>query len=215
MARKPLFIINLALSAIAGFLAFLIVSYQLTPNKPFHLTVAQTGSMEPRIPSGSIVVTVPLNDLQSLNPQQIITFNKPLPANSTMIRSIEQVQGNNYITKADTSQTADKQIINRSTITGLYYTHIPYLGYLYIIGKSPFMLSLLITVPIALLLTLASQIIFGSLTGIWKKDYSVISRIKFALALSLFIAILITPIAVIVHSQPTIALNADSAKITP
>ncbi len=111
--------------------------------------IVLSGSMEPSIPTGSLVFT--FRDEQILT-GDILTFQKQ----DTIIthRVVGETQ-DGYITKGDANALADAGAVSMMQIIGKVFFHIPYLGYLISFLQS----FPLIFIPICLLYASVSKII--------------------------------------------------------
>lgn len=111
--------------------------------------VVLSGSMEPAIPTGSLIFT--FQDEQILT-GDIITFQKK----DAIIthRVIGQTQ-DRYMTKGDANSLVDAGTVSMTQIIGKVFFHIPYLGYLITFLQS----FPLLLIPICLLSASVSKII--------------------------------------------------------
>ncbi len=111
--------------------------------------VVLSGSMEPAIPTGSLIFT--FQDEQILT-GDIITFQKK----DAIIthRVIGQTQ-DRYMTKGDANSLVDAGTVSMTQIIGKVFFHIPYLGYLITFLQS----FPLLLIPICLLSASVSKIV--------------------------------------------------------
>ncbi len=140
----------------------LIVSVlPITGNIKF-LTVL-SGSMEPTIKTGSIVLVKPINDYKI---GDIITFNstnKTMPPTTHRIAEIKVTGGQPiYITKGDANNSVDSREIKKSEIVGKTIIRVPYLGYVIDFVKKPIGFVLIIIIP-------AVVIVNDEIRKIWKE----------------------------------------------
>jgi signal peptidase len=102
-----------------------------------------TGSMEPAIPVGSIVIT---KEQSSYEIEDIISFQEE---GSVITHRIISIDRERYITKGDANNVADTEEVQQKQILGKVILTIPLLGYLVIWLMSPFgMISLFIIIGI-------------------------------------------------------------------
>lgn len=102
-----------------------------------------TGSMEPAIPVGSIVIT---KEQSSYEMEDIISFQEEGAIITHRIISIDREQ---YITKGDANNVADTEEVQQKQILGKVILTIPLLGYLVMWLMSPFgIISLFIIIGI-------------------------------------------------------------------
>ncbi|MFA5154113.1 MAG: signal peptidase I [Clostridia bacterium] len=140
----------------------LIVSVlPITGNIKF-LTVL-SGSMEPAVKTGSIVLTKPVSDYKI---GDIITFGpttKTTPPTTHRIAEIKVVGGEPvYITKGDANNSVDSREIKKADIIGKTIIKVPYLGYVIDFVRKPIGFVLIIVVP-------AVVIINDEIRKIWKE----------------------------------------------
>jgi len=140
----------------------LIVSiFPITGN--FKVMTVLSGSMEPAIKTGSIVVVKPA-DSYKIN--QVITFTNPSRKNEPITHRIvemEVIEGNPlYITQGDANNAPDQQKVQPREIIGRLLLDIPYLGYTVETAKKPFGFMLIIVVP-------AVIIIYDEFRKIWRE----------------------------------------------
>lgn len=134
----------------------------LAPRFGWRVDAVLSGSMEPEIRVGSIVVTRPL-PAQDIRAGDIITFYAPPTGNLTSHRVVEIVHDSpNYSSpdyfraKGDANEDADPFIVPPGNIVGRVCFQIPYLGYVSQFVKSR--LGLLLTLFIPGLIIIAIEI---------------------------------------------------------
>ena len=145
---------------------FLIAVGVIVPLLPipgnYKLLIVESGSMEPAIKTGSVVVVKPAD---SYKIGEVITFSDS-GKNRTIthrIADIEMVSGKTYyITKGDANNAEDSNKVPEGKVVGRVLTSIPYAGYLLAAAKKPIGFVLLVIVPCAV-------IIFEELGKIWKE----------------------------------------------
>lgn len=103
-----------------------------TSTLPFDTKIysVRSGSMEPTIPSGSLIVVVPA-DFYSQG--DIITFKSSTESKTTTHRIFRthEAHGENYfITKGDANDALDSPMVHNSDIVGKLKFSLPLLGYL-------------------------------------------------------------------------------------
>ena len=112
-----------------------------------------TGSMEPAIPVGSIVVIKPANP-NTLKVGDIICFKIESESSTTVTHRIINITDEGFITKGDANEDPDQWIVKKENIIGKVIAVIPYLGYLGYFIRTPVGFTLLIVIPAALLIIL-------------------------------------------------------------
>ena len=147
---------------IAAIAVLLIVSTFEIPGN-FKVMTVLSGSMEPAIKMGSIVVVKPADDYKI---GDIITFgpySKRKPPTTHRIYDIEVVEGKPvYITKGDANNAPDNRKIYKRDIVGKVLFDIPYAGFAVETARKPFGFMLLIIVP-------ALLIIYDEARKIWEE----------------------------------------------
>ncbi len=150
------------LGAIALIAVLLIVSaFPITGN--FKVLTVLSGSMEPAIKMGSVVVVKPADEYKI---GAVITFGEISKIKTPTTHRIYEikVQGSQpvYITKGDANNAPDIREITKNDILGKVLLSVPYLGYAVDATKKPFGFALIIIVP-------ATLIIFGEIKKIYEE----------------------------------------------
>jgi len=115
-------------------------------------SVVMSGSMEPTIPVGSIVVVGKVNP-EDVKVGDVIAFEAGESA--TMHRVVEKVveDGSFYFrTKGDANEDPDPWIVKPEDIRGALLLTIPYYGYLIWFAGTPIGVALFILVPAIILI---------------------------------------------------------------
>ncbi|MCD6241513.1 signal peptidase I [Candidatus Bathyarchaeota archaeon] len=112
-----------------------------------------TGSMEPAIPVGSVVVIKPANP-DTLKVGDIICFKIEGESSTTVTHRIINITDEGFITKGDANEDLDQWIVKKENIIGKVIAVIPYLGYLGYFVRTPVGFTLLIVIPASLLIIL-------------------------------------------------------------
>ena len=131
-----------------GIIALLLIISVLPIAGNYKVMTVLSGSMEPAIKMGSIVVVKPVDDYKI---GDIITFgpySKKKPPTTHRIYDIEVVEGKPvYITKGDANNAPDNRKITKKDIVGKVLFDVPYLGYAVETARKPIGFVLLIIVP--------------------------------------------------------------------
>ncbi len=131
---KIIFNIILGLAAALGLL-FIITSFPIKGN--IQAKVVLSGSMEPKIHTGSVVFIKPTKEYKI---NDIITFNEaekktPITHRIVEMRSLE---GNIfYKTKGDANNAPDNKEIGKDQVVGKVLFTLPYLGYAVDVIRKP------------------------------------------------------------------------------
>lgn len=129
-------------------LALLLVLPILPINSNFKILAVLSGSMEPKIHVGSVVIIKPMT---SYRVGEIITFSQEDSTKIPVTHRIVGIKSENekiiYITKGDANNNSDGQEIDRDKVWGKMFFTIPYLGYVINFAKQPMGFMLLIVIP--------------------------------------------------------------------
>ena len=100
------------------------------PHFGWSVDVVYSGSMEPDLKVGSVVVTRPV-EAEEIKVEDIITFYSPLTENLTSHRVVAVEEGSplHLITKGDANEDADPFIVPSENVVGVICFHLPYFGY--------------------------------------------------------------------------------------
>lgn len=118
----------------------------------YRLLVVLSGSMEPDIPVGSLVV---VNPAQKYAVGDIITFsfNQETTPTTHRIHEINEVDGKKlYITKGDANNIADLRDVFEENIIGKVFFIIPYAGYVVDFARKPIGFGVLVFVPAGIII---------------------------------------------------------------
>jgi len=110
-----------------------------------------SGSMEPAIPVGSVVVIKPV-DPETLKVGDILCFKIETESPTTVTHRIINITSQGFITKGDANEDPDTWIVKKENVVGKVIATIPYLGYLGYFVRTPIGFILLIIIPAALLI---------------------------------------------------------------
>lgn len=141
-----------ALGALALGLLLVLLQSSLIPG--YEVRIVQSGSMEPAISTGSVVV---VKQETSYSEGQVITFGGQergsLPTTHRIIGT-EIVAGDLvFVTKGDANAEADIDPVAADTVRGRVLLAIPTLGYLLDFARQPLGFALLIGLPALLIVT--------------------------------------------------------------
>ena len=112
-----------------------------------------SGSMEPDIPVGSIVIARPV-EAGTLEVGDIITYQ--LQGDTMVTHRITRIleEQQQVITKGDANDVEDGDPVAYSRIVGKIVLHLPYLGFISIYAKTPLGIAVVCGVLIVLILLL-------------------------------------------------------------
>jgi len=155
--------------AFIGLIAVLLVVSVLPITGNFKVMIVQSGSMQPEIKMGSIVVVKPHSTgsgQADYKIGEIITFQVAMNKEPVTHRiyDIKVVGGEpRYITKGDANNAPDQREISQREIIGKVLFDIPYLGYAVDFAKKPIGFSLIIIIPGAVIIFDEARKIYGEI----------------------------------------------------
>lgn len=133
----------------------LLVGFSILPiRNNFKILAVNSGSMEPTIKTGELVIIKPQNNYQV---GDIITFNFPNSPESALTthRIFEKIIRDDielYKTKGDANNSPDLSLIRKGNILGKYRFGVPYIGYLIGYVKTLPGLVLIIIIPATIII---------------------------------------------------------------
>lgn len=158
-----------------AFIVLLLLSSALPIPGGVKTFVVQSGSMEPSIKTGGIVVVKPARSTGSGQADSyavgdVITFgprSKTKPP--TTHRIIEVKEDGNFVTKGDANDDEDMRTVSRYEVIGKVLFSVPFAGYAVAAAQKPWGFTIIVVIPAAI-------IIWEELQKIWrelqkKKDY--------------------------------------------
>ena len=149
-------------------IALLLIVSVLPITGNYKLMIVQSGSMEPAIRMGSLVIVKPCDDYEI---GDVITFGKITKTETPTTHRIHDIKVNEgkilYITKGDANEDPDGKEVPEREVFGKVLFSIPYFGYAVDFAKKPLGFALIIIIP-------AVVIIFDEV----KKIYAEIKKKK-------------------------------------
>ncbi|PLT32892.1 signal peptidase I [Bacillus sp. V5-8f] len=111
-----------------------------------------SGSMEPEINRGAVVLVKSMKDPAALQEGDVVTFRSPRDSNQLITHRImdinEQGIHTEFITKGDANLTPDARPLSANLVVGKYQgVTFPYLGYLIEFMKSKLGLIIFLIIP--------------------------------------------------------------------
>lgn len=145
-------------------IALLLVVSFFPITRNYKIMIVQSGSMEPTIKTGSIVIVKPA---PSYDVGDVITFG-PTPRGkiSTTHRIVAENIKNGletYTTKGDSNDSVDLKGVLQKDVLGKVYLSVPFVGYALTAVKEPIGFLVLIIVPALLILFDEGKKIFSEL----------------------------------------------------
>lgn len=136
---------------IVSVVLLVVVSFLPIPGN-YKLLIVESGSMEPAIHTGSVVIVKPAESYQA---KDIVTFADKGKGKTTTHRIVdmEVAAGITYfITKGDANNAEDTNRVSESKVVGKVLTSIPYVGFILAFAKTTLGFILLVIVPCAIII---------------------------------------------------------------
>ena len=153
------------LVAIALVAVLLIWSALPIKNGP-KVFIVQSGSMEPAIRTGSIVVVKSVGEYKV---GDVITFGPYNKTKTPTTHRLVEIKDGNYITKGDANNAPDQRVIRKSDIVGKVLLDVPYVGYAVAAAKTPAGFTAIIIIPAAIIVYDEVRKIWGEVKNLRKK----------------------------------------------
>lgn len=141
-------LVNILGTILVILLVAIAVFVFLSPRLGWRIDTVLSGSMEPHLKVGGVIVTQPV-DTAKINVGEIITFRSPLNGKLTSHRVVDIVDGESrgFRTKGDANEDADPFTITAEQLVGRVFLHIPYFGYVTSFLKTSLGLLLTLCLP--------------------------------------------------------------------
>lgn len=133
--------------AVLLLLALLLLGSLLPLSNGYQLRVVESGSMEPAIGTGALIVTRPAS---SYVVGDVVTFQRRGDAQATTHRIIAS-EDNVYTMQGDANNTPDLVPVAGEEIAGKMWFQVPLLGYVLSFIKQPLGFLLVVGVPAGLI----------------------------------------------------------------
>ena len=122
----------------------------------FKLFTVVTGSMEPSIPSGSLVLARQPDNVKDIHEGEIVTFEQPGYSNKYITHRVYEKSQSEvlgvFTTKGDKNPTADNWEVSYGRVQGIYITHLAAVGNWIEFLKTPRGLVIFVLVPALVLI---------------------------------------------------------------
>lgn len=139
----------------------IVTLFPITGN--YKVKIVMSGSMEPAIHTGSIIVIKPETQYKI---GDVITFGKDTKKDVPTTHRIAEMRAEEgkyiYRTKGDANKSEDVKEISESEVIGKVFFSVPFLGFVLDFAKKPLGFVLLVVVP-------AVAIILDEMGKIWKE----------------------------------------------
>ena len=140
----------------------------------FRVYTVQSGSMEPAVRAGGIVVVKSVNTYQA---GDVITFYPD--ANNTKTppttHRIVEVHDNELLTKGDANEDNDREAITKSQVLGKVFITFPYLGYVINFSRTQMGFIVLIVIPAVLIVYSELGNIKKEILGLKNKKQTIVT----------------------------------------
>jgi len=150
---KPLKIIYYVFIALIAVIALLLIVSVFPITGNYKLMVVQSGSMEPAIKMGSVVVVKPADDYKI---GDIISFGEITRTRAPIthrIYDMKVTEGKvSYITKGDVNNAPDPREISKREVIGKVLFSVPFVGYAVDFAKKPLGFALIIIIPATIII---------------------------------------------------------------
>ena len=137
---------TLAVCALLLFVLLLLLQTDMLPG--YEVRIVQSGSMEPAISTGSVVV---IQSREQYEVGDIITFGEDrtnsLPTTHRIIETTVQEGSLAFITQGDANEDRDMRPVLVSEVRGKVLFSVPYIGFLLDFARQPIGFALLIGIP--------------------------------------------------------------------
>ncbi|KKT62311.1 MAG: Type I signal peptidase [Candidatus Giovannonibacteria bacterium GW2011_GWC2_44_9] len=139
------------------FVALVVVASAFPIQGNIQIKVVESGSMEPTIKTGSVVIVKPSANYAI---GDVITFDgnfkdakgQRVPVSHRIVEMKVERGNPIYITKGDANEEADTKEVPQSRVIGKVYLAIPYLGYAIASARTTYGFLALIIIPAAIII---------------------------------------------------------------
>jgi len=150
-------IINLTLNTLLVIILCGVAAFLLAPRlgltSPLEFKIVRSGSMEPAISTGSVVLIQPTNDYKV---GDVITFGADtataVPTSHRIISIASENGTTYYTTKGDANKTADQSETPANKVIGRVIFSLPAVGYILAFSKTRLGFALLVLIPAVLII---------------------------------------------------------------
>ena len=136
-------------SFLGGFFVISAIFFSAEIIPMYHVLVVQSGSMEPTIMTGDVIV---IKKSYEYEIGDVITFNDTQSRMVThRISANVSENKNEFITKGDANRTEDNAVVSISDVIGKVVYTIPDLGFFIVFAKKPVGIAIFLIVPSVLI----------------------------------------------------------------
>lgn len=134
--------------SVLGVVAAMLV-LSIIPSSPWKTFVVSSGSMEPAIKTGAVVLVMSADEYEV---EDVITFGLYSKENPPTTHRIIEVKDGRYITQGDANGGTDMRPVSPKDVIGKVVFSIPYLGYLLYFLKTPIGFALVLGIPAGIII---------------------------------------------------------------
>ena len=146
-------IVEYLLYALLVFMALLVLASALPIPGGIKTFVVRSGSMEPKIKTGSVVVVAPKSEYKV---GDVVTYGPntkaKVPTTHRIISESGTPERRFYVTKGDANNTPDIREISKREIIGKVMLSIPYFGYVVAAAQKPAGFAVIVGIPALLII---------------------------------------------------------------
>ena len=144
--------------------AILLIISVLPITGNFKVLTVLSGSMEPVIKTGSVVIVKPVDNYKI---EDIITFTNSKKPGESITHRIYDMKVNegriSYITKGDANNAPDQREVSEREVVGKVLFSIPYLGYAVDFAQKPLGFAFIILIPAVIIIGDEIRKIYGEI----------------------------------------------------
>lgn len=151
---KVVKILKIFIISIFALLTFVAIAVNVKLPQGYKVLAVQSGSMEPTIPVGSVIITKPSSDFTFPLPTHkflkgdVIAFSTgKIIVSHRVIETVKQDGQFFYKTKGDANEEADQDLVAEKNVVGKVKLTIPYIGLIVNFAKQPLGYFLMILIP--------------------------------------------------------------------
>ena len=123
---------------------------------PIRLCFVPSGSMEPNIPTWSLCVINARTPYEAIEVGDVVVYNRRSD-NLRIIHRVIEITDGAMVTKGDANQVSDGPSVTPDNLYGKYLFHIPGVGRVLYLAKTPVGIAVTAVVIVALLLWLVAD----------------------------------------------------------
>lgn len=114
------------------------------------LCIIQTSSMEPTIPTYSVCLVTTRVSYDDLSAGDIVAYTRASDG-EIIVHRVVDITETGAITRGDANRSDDGVSVTADNLYAKYITHVPYLGYLYNLVRSPIGVVMIAALAVALI----------------------------------------------------------------